>query len=559
MITITPLPKEKKLQLKSRYHPELIQEFKALDGARFDPETKLWTCDYNERNLYSLTTLERFDARYSLTFSFKDFKCEEERLRAHQRDMILQGTHRRRIIIAGEMGVGKTYAAIRILDTLKDSFVWIVTPKQVKQVWQAEIKKWGCALREFNPFDFSHSGSYKFISYHRLEDEILAAPESLQPNHIIFDEAHLLKNPTANRTKAALAITALLRSRNSEAVIILLSGTPTPKDPTDWWSLTEVCQAGYLREGNKHKLASRLGEFETNIGQAGQEYRKLIRWKPEEIHNLYLRLKGLVHIYKKKDCLDLPDKIYAPVYLPFSDDMRTQLKLLTTIQGKGVTVLNKLRQRSDGFQYHSFCSHCSGTGKINSSELGKINCPQCQGEGEATLPVETPKDNQLIADLQSLEEQEQDRVVIYAAYHKSIDKIVEIVKKCGWSFIRLDGRGLMLSSDIDSNNWMSIFSEGNNKKVAFIGHPKAGGLGLNLQSAQLTIFYSNDFDGAARPQAEDRIHRIGTTKAVIKDYLWLPTDYYILQNLLQKKNLQAITLGEIQDIVNTFQEKFYEF
>ena len=101
--------------------------------------------------------------------------------------------------------------------------------------------------------------------------------------------------------------------------------------------------------------------------------------------------------------------------------------------------------------------------------------------------------------------------------------------------------------------------ESGEKQIAFVGHPKAGGLGLNLQRAEIVIFYSNDFDGAARPQAEDRIHRIGTTKAVIKDYLWLPTDYYILQNLLQKKNLQGVTLGEIQEVIETFQEKFYEF
>ncbi len=46
-------------------------------------------------------------------------------------------------------------------------------------------------------------------------------------------------------------------------------------------------------------------------------------------------------------------------------------------------------------------------------------------------------------------------------------------------------------------------------------------------------------------QSEDRIHRIGTKGANIIDLIHLPTDRLILENLQLKKDLQAITMGEL--------------
>jgi len=64
------------------------------------------------------------------------------------------------------------------------------------------------------------------------------------------------------------------------------------------------------------------------------------------------------------------------------------------------------------------------------------------------------------------------------------------------------------------------------------------------------LFYSNDFDGEARMQAEDRIHRIGMDKnrgALIVDLIHLPTDELVLKNLKLKKKLQNLTMGELDD------------
>lgn len=75
-------------------------------------------------------------------------------------------------------------------------------------------------------------------------------------------------------------------------------------------------------------------------------------------------------------------------------------------------------------------------------------------------------------------------------------------------------------------------------------------MGLTLTASPAAIFYSNDFKAENRMQAEDRIHRIGMDEsrgATIIDLFCLETDRMIYENLLKKKDLQRITMGDIPD------------
>jgi hypothetical protein len=82
------------------------------------------------------------------------------------------------------------------------------------------------------------------------------------------------------------------------------------------------------------------------------------------------------------------------------------------------------------------------------------------------------------------------------------------------------------------------------RPTAFIGHPGAAGMGLTLSASPAVVFYSNDFDGEHRIQAEERIFAPGKI-CTVYDFLHLPTDKLILDNLHEKRRLQALTLGDI--------------
>jgi hypothetical protein len=127
----------------------------------------------------------------------------------------------------------------------------------------------------------------------------------------------------------------------------------------------------------------------------------------------------------------------------------------------------------------------------------------------------------------------------------------------------VDGRGYAGESEkgevIDSDVLLDAMDLSNPKyqelldiypRVCFIGNPQAGGMALTLTASPTALFYSNSFSGEARIQAEDRIHRVGMDKnrgCIIKDIVMLPTDQLVLDNLLKKKRLQSLTLGEIFD------------
>lgn len=514
----------KHLQIKFRYHPVIVEEIKSWKGASWDPELKIWMVDDCERNWYCIEMLEKgFDALYD-----SDLKIIEEfdRPLLKQQKIMTSGIlQRKRVIIAGDMGVGKTLSAIEAIEKIK-LFAWVICPASAKLVWRDEIAKWKSNIK------------IHLISYEKLSTVVSTVPVNEFPNIVIFDEAHKLKNPQSKRAEAALLLSEVVR--NNGGYIIPMSGTPSPHDPSDWWMLCELCQPGWLREGSKRKLAYRLGEFETNVSLAGAKYKSLIKWKQNEVEKLYRRIGNMAIIVKKKDCLDLPPKVYKEHKLVYTAKDKQLVNKLIALEGKGIQALSKLRQFSDGFQYHSICTDCFGE---------RQHCNTCHGSGEIIQQILTPKDQAIIDYLQD----DRTRIVIWAAYTATIDKLVQLAKDNGWITIRMDGRGI----DSELENPLQQFQSESQTKIAFIGHPRSGGISITLTASDLAIFYSNDFDAASRPQAEDRIYRIGTVSATIVDLLWLPTDKYVLDNLKLKKSLQAVTLGEIQEICQQ-ENKFYD-
>ena len=196
-----------------------------------------------------------------------------------------------------------------------------------------------------------------------------------------------------------------------------------------------------------------------------------------EVAMLAERLRGLVFVAFKKDCLDLPDKHYRTIELkPKPSTLRAASLLIasskTTIEG-----LTRLRELSDGFQYvdtktgRATCSVCKGTASIlqpveipntcpncltaireskfaicgrHTPEITNelLPCPNCAGIGEVdtyertTQELPCPKDDALDELLDEFEDI--GRVVIYAGFTGSLDRVVKRVRHRGWHCIRMD-------------------------------------------------------------------------------------------------------------------------
>lgn len=569
---------ENKIKLKFPYNHWLKEEVKALDGARFEPKDKSWVVSFNDRNVFALKYLTGKNPYQKFYQPLVEFNPSRN-LYAHQIEMVRHILTKQQVLIAAEMGTGKTLAVIEALEYLDKSCilegeVWYVSTKSALAGVMLEFKKWSSCV---NP---------KYFTYEGMKKEIAEWGCARAPQVLIFDESSRIKTWSAQRTVAAFELAQGVRSDwGNKGYIVAMSGSPAPKSPIDWWSQCEVLQPGYLRESNPKKFSYRLGLWESMENAAGMKFPKLITWydnenkckicgklkldfkhmindcvfvpSENEIAKLYRRMNGLVHVKFKKDCLDLPDKVYREIYVePTAQTKRLQQMILNSAE-RAVTALTLCRELSDGFQYvttaveDGTCPDCAGTGK---------DCIFCAGTGIASKQIKEtkelpcPKDQVLVDLLEDLS-----RVVIYAGFTASVNRCVKLCLANNWLVIKVDGSGWKFYNPGTFNpktpvEMLELFQSGpKDVNIAFVGNPEAAGMGITLTASNTIIYYSNTFRAEDRIQSEDRIHRPGMDEnksPVIIDLIHLDTDKYVLDNLKMKKDLQAVTMGDLRSVVN---------
>lgn len=619
--------------LKSPY--ALKNEIKAMAGSRwhgFDDENprKIWSVKDCPRNLFQLGYLMGEDVyawfdRELVRHEYRPYYKNGERTdpMPHQYDMADSGLTYHYQIWAATMGVGKGLSAQMVIEH-SDTEHWF---------WVGPARSLPNIEREFRIWGYDESKQIDFMSYERLVRlmDSWRDGDSL-PQGVIFDECSKLKTASRQRSEAAQLLANRIRERyRFDGYVIEMSGTPSPKKPTDWWSLAEIAWPGFLREGSVKALEQRLafmvqeeyanGAFWKAIGWKDDERKCEVCGKPtddpchmiddfmggiddttEDAHKfvpsknevafMYERLKGLVVIKHKKDCLSLPDKRYRKIVCTPKSSLLRVAKAIVDAAANAMTGMTMLRELSDGFQYReegdgtTACNHCpDACGEVEEwfdpadenrtftnvdmldvelvarLKKRKITCPKCQGCGEVVKmkrfarEVPCPKEEALRDLLE--ENEETGRIVIFAGFTGSVDRCVRICRKDGWSVVRCDGRGYQVTlanGEVITNvealdYWADTAS---NPRVAFVAHPESGGMSLTLTEARMAVFWSNSYKPEYRVQAEDRIHRKGMDEnlgCTIVDLIHLPTDERVLEIIRENRRLELLSMGEImQDI-----------
>jgi hypothetical protein len=583
-----------RIYLSFNFNRGLINEVKNMAGVKwhgFDVmPMKVWSFPITSRNLFQLDYLLGKNPYSSYDLDLKTIKFDRP-LFQHQVEMAQHILTRHYCMIAGEMGVGKSLAAIVAMENSETQDWWWIASKSAIKSVELEIDKWKSGIRP------------RLLTYDELKKVVKNWKNgNPAPRGIIFDESARLKNPNTQRSEAAMVVAEAIRLEyNNDGYVVCMTGTPAPKSPVDWWFQCEVSRPGFIVEGNLAKFKKRLCLIEERDGLYGV-YPHLITWwdnedkcaicgqfkddlkhdllstdfhtfvkSKNEVQLLYTRLRGLVLVKFKRDCLDLPDKRYVIRKINPSPTILRVAQTIAENASTTIKALTLLRELSDGFQYtdtkigEEVCECCNGLKIITVPETEP--CPHCSGTGmqvkydRTATYVESPKD-EVLGDI--LEEHEEvGRLVIYAGFTGTIDHICEFVKSKGWDYIRLDGKGWSycdkdgnISSEVDeplkamdlSHPEYQVLRE-KYEFLCVIGHPASGGEGLTFTASPSIVYYSNDFNGMFRMQSEDRIHRAGMDKnkgATIIDIFHLPTDEYVLNNLKLKKDLQSLSLGELR-------------
>ena len=619
------------------FNRDIMDEIRVMEGAQYHGfdgapnqewalslfnKSKIWSVKDCERNNFQLERLRGGNPylKYD-SLDDSDIKCPEG-MWDHQNDFYRHGMHVHYGIWAGEMGTGKTLPAIRLMENSGTDKWWYVAPRSAMKSVQEELREWKSLV---TPKMFTYAGLVKEVN------NLTEIPQG-----VIFDESQKIKTPTAKRSKAAKELADAIREGWGDlGYVILMTGTPAPRSPVDWWHQAEVACPGFLREGKQKAFQLRLGLFEKQESLAGGSYMSRKTWlddpskckvcgetqaehigadhkwteSNDEVSLLSKRLEGLVVVKLKKDCMDLPDKMYRTIVCEPAPSIIRAAKLITKNAARTIEALTNCRELSDGFQYKkeesgtTECSDCLATGKVSDFKLKPkyetstgvpemsdddyllstaeyhnkffdpclIDCHTCGGSGQAPKIVRKvervpcPKDDVVKEVLD--EHSDVGRLVIYAGFSASVERCVEIAQENKWATIKWDGKGIEIKnadgikipvskngdSNINEVNPLTMFQKMQEQypRVCFIGNAGAAGTGLNLTASPSILYYSNSFNSDDRIQSEDRIHRAGmdyNRGATIIDIIHLPTDKYVLSNLKEKRNLQSKSMGEIESL-----------
>lgn len=347
---------------------------------------------------------------------------------------------------------------------------------------------------------------------------------------IILDESSRIKNPDAARTKA------LMRLRNYCRGARIASGTPVTNSPVDVFAQMEFLESGLLGTTSYRAFVAEYADVLPNNHPLMQNmvrrnpraaYAQIIARNPDgsprwrNLDKLHKLLEPHSFRVLKKDCLDLPDKIYKTitfemnseqqrVYEKMQDELRIDLGDNVELPVSELAALIKLQQITSGF----------------------VNTPM----GIRYVTEDNPR---LKAFMDAVEDVD-GKFIVWARFREELDAIAMALIKAGISCVHYHGG---VSRD-DREKAVDKFQHGDAR--VFVGQPQSGGIGLTLTAAETVFYFSNDFNLETRLQSEDRAHRIGTRRNVV--YIDLAAentvDEQIARNLQRKKRTAAVVLGD---------------
>jgi len=410
----------------------------------------------------------------------------------------------------------------------------------------------------------------------------------MQSNKVftIIDEATRIKSINAKRTKTAQRLTKY-------GPHCIATGTPAAQNPFDIFAPFEFLQPNFfgcnyfvfqhryglmMRGTNPHtggKFTTLMdrptyekikGAIKHRLEETKKE--KLDSYQIDEVsvimgvsskvvefiegHEEYTRYKRLdelkeliaPHVFsaKKKDCLDLPEKIYEKVELPMPKDLRKvynslKEKLFAEYSGKELSVSNKmvlslrLMQVCGGFFPMSVDEIRTD---IDDKEIEELTPKQIKIRRVKPLIIDV-KETKMEALLHEIEEiDENEQIIVWGTFISELELLYEEIKK------RWSARLYYGATPTDKRDeYKTAFQKGEYR--VFIGNPSTAGFGLNLQNSTYQLYYSNSFRVENRLQAEDRSHRLGVKNAcVYKDFIY--------KNSIDEKVYDVIKTGrELND------------
>ncbi len=405
-------------------------------------------------------------------------------------------------ILADEMGLGKTYEAIcfikEVLKDNKNSKILIITPTSLIYNWEKELVKFSPNIKYLIIYDnkIKRKKLYDFYNDYNIFITSYGLIRNDNDYYLnkkfdicLIDEAQNIKNYytlLSNKIKNIKAHTK-----------IALTGTPIENSILDLWNIFDFILPGYL--GNLDDFMMKYHNF-------------------KNLEELKVLIGPFILRRTKKDVIkDLPSKIEKNIYLELTDTAKAlYLKNLSLTKKELNNSSSKIKILALLMKLRQICID---------PHLIYDNYPE-----------ESVKMLKLL-EIVRYYVKNNHKILIFSSFKSVIDNVELLFKENNITSYKITG-------SVKSNERNELVNNFNKNNInCFLITLKAGGVGLNLTSADIVIHLDIWWNPQVEIQATDRAHRIGQTKTVT--VLKLITRGTIEENILKLQEQKSILSNEL--------------
>lgn len=440
---------------------------------------------------------------------------------AHQKDTAAFCTMNKKALVLNGMGTGKTNAALwaadylmsvglvrrvlvvaslSILETAWGNAIFSCFPKRTYAVLHGTAEKRKKLLNSDAEFCIINHDGFGIIANDALGKFDL----------VIVDEAAALRNPSTDRFR----FFRKFMDASPDCRLWLMTGTPTPNEPTDAWALA--------------KLVNSLELTTTYTGFRDKVMMKLGKWKmvprPSSVETVAKVLTPGIR-FALDDCVDLPETIYQTRKVTMSAEQKkayaSMVKHLVVEAEKGdITAANEA---------------------VKALKLVQIACGVVYNEkGEAVELDCKPRVDELIECIQQVD----GKAIVFvpltgvqSVLRKHLSKKYKVAVVNGATPLK------------QRTEIFREFQDGTNIKV-IIAHPATMAHGLTLTSAKAIIWYGPITSNEQYTQANARTERIGKKHTtMVIHFEATDLEARMFARLKNKQKLQGVLLDILGDRV----------
>ncbi|KAK4695570.1 hypothetical protein P7C71_g2204, partial [Lecanoromycetidae sp. Uapishka_2] len=413
-------------------------------------------------------------------------------------------------ILADEMGLGKTIQVIGFLATLKETHgCWpflVVVPNSTCPNWRREIKRWAPSLRVVTYYGLAEARKLA------AKYELFAEGKKTLGCHVVVTSYDAASDPEFRQVFrgvhwAGLVVDEGQRLKNDKG---LLYGALNALKPP-----FKLLMTGTPLQNNARELFNLLQFLDSSINaqQMEEQYVDLTKENVAELHD---KLRQCFLRRTKAEVLTMLPPM-AQIILPVSVSV-LQKQLYKSILAKNPELLKSI-----------MTSTKKSTGKDEKANLNNIlmQLRKCLCHPFVySKNIEVRNDNaasshrnlvDASSKLQLLEimlpklQERGHRVLIFSQFLDMLDIIEDFLDGLGLFHERLDGT----TGSLQKQKKIDAFNADGSQLFAFLLSTRAGGVGINLATADTVIILDPDFNPHQDIQALSRAHRIGQKKKVL--------------------------------------------